>query len=182
MRPGLRLEPLLQAISDFLENQKDMIEQVRCDLTRGLKKAETGRNGLTPGDLWWRRFALLNIQQLAAREGREGAKEMRSRASGEISVGGAEGSKITEIGQELPGYDHDDKQIPPPSLGLQPKSTDFRYSRILLQKSVETSGEAWFCCIDANLGEVDPWWAVWRVTKVNCSTSFISATQFPKII
>jgi transposase, IS5 family len=30
MRQGLRLEPLLQAISDFLENQKDIIEQVRC--------------------------------------------------------------------------------------------------------------------------------------------------------
>jgi transposase, IS5 family len=26
----------------------DIIEQVRCDLTRGLKKAETGRSGLTP--------------------------------------------------------------------------------------------------------------------------------------
>jgi hypothetical protein len=25
-----------------------MIEQVRCDLTRSLKKAETGRSGLTP--------------------------------------------------------------------------------------------------------------------------------------
>src|SRR5450631_2305689 len=47
MRQGLRLEPLLQAISDFLDDQKDMIEQVRCDLTRGLKKAETGRGGLT---------------------------------------------------------------------------------------------------------------------------------------
>ena len=49
MRQGLRLEPLLQAISDFLDDQKDMIEQVRCDLTRrGLKKAETGRSGLMP--------------------------------------------------------------------------------------------------------------------------------------
>jgi hypothetical protein len=47
MRQGLRLEPLLQAISDFLDDQKDMIEQVRCDLIRGLKNAETGRRGLT---------------------------------------------------------------------------------------------------------------------------------------
>ena len=31
MRQGLRLEPLLQAISDFLDDQKDMIEQVRCE-------------------------------------------------------------------------------------------------------------------------------------------------------
>jgi transposase, IS5 family len=35
---------LLQAISDFLENQKDMIEQVRRDLTRGLKNPATGRS------------------------------------------------------------------------------------------------------------------------------------------
>jgi hypothetical protein len=46
MRQGLRLEPLLQAISDFLDDQKDMIEQVRCDLIRGLKNAETGRGGI----------------------------------------------------------------------------------------------------------------------------------------
>jgi IS5 family transposase len=48
MRQGLCLEPLLQVISDFLDDQKDMIEQVRRDLTRGLKKAGTGRSGLTP--------------------------------------------------------------------------------------------------------------------------------------
>jgi hypothetical protein len=47
MRQGLRLEPLLQAISDFLDGQKDMIEQVRCDLIRGLKNAETGRGGIS---------------------------------------------------------------------------------------------------------------------------------------
>src|SRR5258708_19142308 len=48
MRQGLRLEPLLQAISDFLDDQQDMIEQIRSDLVRGLKNAETGRSGLTP--------------------------------------------------------------------------------------------------------------------------------------
>jgi transposase, IS5 family len=47
MRQGPRLEPLLQAISDFLDDQKDIIEHVRCDLARGLKRAETGRSGLT---------------------------------------------------------------------------------------------------------------------------------------
>ena len=34
VRQGLCLEPVLQTISDFLDDQKDMIEQVRCDLTR----------------------------------------------------------------------------------------------------------------------------------------------------
>ena len=48
MRQGLGLEPLLQAISDFLDDQQDMIEQIRIDLVRGLKNAETGRSGLTP--------------------------------------------------------------------------------------------------------------------------------------
>src|SRR3979409_1873087 len=61
MRQGLRLEPLLQAISDFLDDQKDMIEQVRCDLTRGLKKAETGRSGLTPQQIL-RSLVLMRIK------------------------------------------------------------------------------------------------------------------------
>ena len=38
MRQGMRLEPLLQAISDFLDDQQEMIERVRGDLVRGLKR------------------------------------------------------------------------------------------------------------------------------------------------
>jgi transposase, IS5 family len=48
MRQGMRLEPLLQAIADFLDDQKEMIERVRRDLVRGLKKPASGRRGLTP--------------------------------------------------------------------------------------------------------------------------------------
>ena len=48
MRQGMRLEPLLQAIADFLDDQKEMIERVRRDLVRGLKKPGSGRRGLTP--------------------------------------------------------------------------------------------------------------------------------------
>src|ERR1700758_197084 len=70
MRQGLRLEPLLQAISDFLDDQKDMIEQVRCDLTRGLKKAETGRSGLTPQQIL-RSLILMRIKNWDYRELRE---------------------------------------------------------------------------------------------------------------
>src|SRR6266853_1083698 len=70
MRQGLRLEPLLQAISDFLDGQKDMIEQVRCDLTRGLKKAETGRSGLTPQQVL-RSLVLMRIKNWDYRELRE---------------------------------------------------------------------------------------------------------------
>jgi len=36
MRQGVRLEPLLEAISKFLDRQHAMIEQVRRDLVRGL--------------------------------------------------------------------------------------------------------------------------------------------------
>ena len=70
MRQGVGLEPLLQAISDFLENQKDMIEQVRCDLTRGLKKPETGRSGLTPQQIL-RSLVLMRIKNWDYRELRE---------------------------------------------------------------------------------------------------------------
>ena len=67
MRQGLRLEPLLQAISDFLDDQNDMIEQVRCDLTRGLKNAETGRSGLTPQQVL-RSLVLMRIKNWNYRE------------------------------------------------------------------------------------------------------------------
>jgi NAD(P)-dependent dehydrogenase (short-subunit alcohol dehydrogenase family) len=70
VRQGLCLEPLLQAISDFLDGQKDMIEQVRCDLTRGLKKAETGRNGLTPQQVL-RSLVLMRVKNWNYRELRE---------------------------------------------------------------------------------------------------------------
>src|SRR6202047_4554988 len=70
MRQGLRLEPLLQAISDFLDNQKEMIEQVRCDRTRGLKKAETGRSGLTPSQIL-RSLVLMRVKNWDYRELRE---------------------------------------------------------------------------------------------------------------
>jgi hypothetical protein len=38
---------LLQAISDFLDRQQDMVAQIGCDLKQDLKKAETGRSGLS---------------------------------------------------------------------------------------------------------------------------------------
>ena len=48
MRQGVRLEPLLEAISRFLDRQPEMIERVRRDLVRGLTKPASGRRGLTP--------------------------------------------------------------------------------------------------------------------------------------
>ena len=70
MRQGLRLDPLLQAISDFLGDQNDMINKVRCDLTRGLKNADTGRRGLTPQQIL-RSLVLMRIKNWDYRELRE---------------------------------------------------------------------------------------------------------------
>ena len=70
VRQGRCLEPVLQTISDFLDDQKDMIEQVRRDLTRGLKKAETGRNGLTPQQVL-RSLVLMRVKNWNYRELRE---------------------------------------------------------------------------------------------------------------
>jgi hypothetical protein len=39
------LEPLLRAICDFLDKQPALIERVRRDLVRGLKKPDKGRRG-----------------------------------------------------------------------------------------------------------------------------------------
>src|SRR5207247_7790484 len=48
LQQGIRLDPLLEKISDFLDNHDELVELVRCDLERGLKEPETGRPGLTP--------------------------------------------------------------------------------------------------------------------------------------
>jgi IS5 family transposase len=47
-RQGIFLDPALQTLSDFLDQQEAMIEKVRRDWERGLKNPHTGRNGLTP--------------------------------------------------------------------------------------------------------------------------------------
>jgi transposase, IS5 family len=46
-RQGVRLEPLLQAICDFLDKQPALVERVRRDLVRDLKAPDKGRRGLT---------------------------------------------------------------------------------------------------------------------------------------
>jgi IS5 family transposase len=46
MHQGIRLEPVLQGISDFLDAQTEWVELVRKDLARGLKKPAAGRGGL----------------------------------------------------------------------------------------------------------------------------------------
>src|SRR6202043_1917919 len=70
MRQGMRLEPQLQAIADFLDDQKEMIERVRRDLVRGLKKPGSGRRGLTPQQVL-RALVLMRVKNWNYRELRE---------------------------------------------------------------------------------------------------------------
>src|SRR5437588_6359389 len=61
---------VLQSISDFLDDHKEMIEAVRRDLQRGLKNPGTGRNGLAPQQVL-RSLILMRIKNWNYRELRE---------------------------------------------------------------------------------------------------------------
>jgi len=70
LRQGIELEPVLQSISDFLNDHEEMIEAVRRDLERSLKNPATGRNGLTPSQVL-RSFVLKSVKSWDYRELRE---------------------------------------------------------------------------------------------------------------
>jgi transposase, IS5 family len=67
---GVRLEPQLTAISDFLDEQEEIIECIRRDLVRGLKKPGSGRSGLTPIQIL-RSLVLMRLKSWDYRELRE---------------------------------------------------------------------------------------------------------------
>jgi IS5 family transposase len=67
---GVRLEPLLEAISGFLDDQQDVIERVRRDLVRGLKQPDSGRHGLTATQVL-RSLVLMRLKNRDYRELRE---------------------------------------------------------------------------------------------------------------
>ena len=66
----MRLEPLLSAISEFLDDRAALIEFVRRDLMRGLKRPESGRNGLRPSQVL-RSLVLMRLKNWDYRELRE---------------------------------------------------------------------------------------------------------------
>ena len=70
MRQGHVLEPLLQAISDFLDDHKELVAKVRDDLRRGLKKPDTGRGGMAPQEVL-RSLILMRVKSWDYRELRE---------------------------------------------------------------------------------------------------------------
>lgn len=67
---GVRLEPMLQAISDFIDAHGHLIDKVRRDLDRGLKNPKTGRSGLTAQQVL-RSFILQRVKNWDYRELRE---------------------------------------------------------------------------------------------------------------
>lgn len=70
LHQGVRLEPMLQAISDFLDDNATIIEAIQRDLQRGLKNPNTGRNGLTPQQIL-RSLVLKRVKNWDLRELRE---------------------------------------------------------------------------------------------------------------
>jgi IS5 family transposase len=67
---GIRLDPPLEAISGFLDDQRDVIERVRRDLVRGLKQPDGGRHGLTASQVL-RSLVLMRLKNWDYRELRE---------------------------------------------------------------------------------------------------------------
>jgi IS5 family transposase len=67
---GVRLEPILQAISEFIDEHGHLINKVRRDLNRGLKNPKTGRSGLTATQVL-RSFVLQRVKNWDYRELRE---------------------------------------------------------------------------------------------------------------
>ena len=66
----MRLEPLLQAICDFLDKQPALIARVRRDLVRGLKEPDKGRRDLTAPQVL-RALVLMRVKNWDYRELRE---------------------------------------------------------------------------------------------------------------
>lgn len=69
-RLGVHLDPTLQGIGAFLDQHSALIEHVRLDLERGLKKPGTGRNGIAPSQTL-RSLTLMRVKNWDYRELRE---------------------------------------------------------------------------------------------------------------
>jgi len=67
---GIHLDPLLQRVAEFLETNTTLIELVRKDLVRGLKKPDAGRDGITPAQTL-RSLVLMRIKNWHYRDLRE---------------------------------------------------------------------------------------------------------------
>ena len=64
---GIDLDPILKRMSDFLDYRPQIIEPVRQDLQRGLKKPATGRTAMTPAQVL-RSLILMRVKNWDYRE------------------------------------------------------------------------------------------------------------------
>jgi len=64
---GVHLDPMLQTIATFLDDNTALIEQVRQDLVRGLKNPNTGRDGITASQAL-RSLVLMRVKNWHYRE------------------------------------------------------------------------------------------------------------------
>src|SRR5437588_10868968 len=70
IQQGVHLEPVLGAISRFLDEQQDIVERIQRDLVGGLKNPGSGRKGMTaPQTL--RSLVLMRVKNWDYRELRE---------------------------------------------------------------------------------------------------------------
>jgi transposase, IS5 family len=70
LNQSVKLDPLLQAISDFIDNHVELVESVRQDLEHGLKNPATGRHGLSAQQVL-RSLTLQRVKNWDYRELRE---------------------------------------------------------------------------------------------------------------
>ena len=70
LRQGIHLDSELQTIADFLDQYHELIAHIRADLLRGLKRPDSGREGLTPSQVL-RCLVLMRIKNWDLRELRE---------------------------------------------------------------------------------------------------------------
>ena len=66
-RQGVVLDPILQSISDLLDEHDELVERVHQDLVRGLKRPQTGRDGLSAGRVL-RAFVLQRVKNCDLRD------------------------------------------------------------------------------------------------------------------
>jgi transposase, IS5 family len=67
---GIDLDPILKRISEFLDNQPEIVKRVGQDLQWGLKKPDTGRTAITPAQVL-RSLVLMRVKNWDYRELRE---------------------------------------------------------------------------------------------------------------
>ena len=67
---GIHLDPSLQRIAGFLKQHGDLVELVRKDLVRGLKKPGAGRRGISP-EQTLRSLILMRVKNVDYRDLRD---------------------------------------------------------------------------------------------------------------